>query len=739
VLGYVRHLALDYADISVLKYLAHAGVQPTSLRIRSFSPTGRINEISWPIGARVSRLSLPVHSGYTEKLVDLFPRPLTHLEISAVGKALLARNRSSLRSLTVLGWDDDSAVSDLIEFFDSKPPLRVLSFSRMNISNAPAILRLGESNPTNVWPPIRILTLHVYSASCLAILAGVTSTVRSLRLEFMHAYEGHETLQLALNNAGAAGFLGLRDLAIVQWGGRQLSAAQLSNVVACCPNLETLDLRVKLESLRPLEALASLQFLNVYATLTLYRALIKEVVDLVLQRDDGAVQTKALHAFVHSSPARPEFSEPAQREALAMRNAVKAAEARTGGRLQFMVDVDDMPSNSAASAHSPASAGSRRAAASQSEAAAAAADRHLSAIAGASQGSPGCSAGDRLASVAETVVRAPSYNPNPGRIRFTSMMSNMPVPLGDQPWPPPLPAIPRRARLPRLIDISMLEYLAHAGVQPTSLRLCCLTLKGRLVEILRPIGARVSRLSLHVQTDDAEGLVDLFPGPLTHLEISAVGRVLLMRNRVSLRSLTVLGWNDSAVSDLIEFFDSKPPLRALSFSRLNVRGASWQAILAGVASTVQSLRLGFRSFSKILPHEALQLALSNARRHRLSCAAQLSDVVACCPNLETLDLRVNVESLRPLEALASLRFLTLRMMFPWLTRALFEDAVDLVLQRDGGAVQTKALRVFVAVRPQNLPTQREEMALLKTAKAAEARTSGRLQFVVEVDLLPAYF
>ncbi|KAJ1555816.1 hypothetical protein HK405_012496 [Cladochytrium tenue] len=395
VLGYVRHLTLDYANISILKYLAHAGVQPTSLRISSFSPTGKINQISWPIGARVSRLSLPEHSGYTEKLVDLFPGPLTHLEISTVGKALLARNRSSLRSLAVLRWDDDSAVSELIEFFDSKPPLRVLSISQLNITNAPAILRaiqtgcgqtltefrldyprhgmksqppnadllisfisglsklekltislgqgLGESNSTNVWPPIRILILDIYSASCLAILAGVTSTVRSLRLEFMHAYEGHETLQLALNNAGAAGFRGLRDLAIAQWGGRQLSAAQLSNVVACCPNLETLDLRVYVESLRPLEALASLQFLNIYASLTLYRALIEEVVDLVLQRDDGAVQTKPLQAFVYSSPARPENSEPAQREALAMRNAVKDAEARTGGRLQFMIDVDQMP------------------------------------------------------------------------------------------------------------------------------------------------------------------------------------------------------------------------------------------------------------------------------------------------------------------------------------------------------------------------------------------------------------
>ncbi|KAJ1567457.1 hypothetical protein HK405_005895 [Cladochytrium tenue] len=116
--------------------------------------------------------------------------------------------------------------------------------------------------------------------------------------------------------------------------------------------------------------------------------------------------------------------------------------------------------------------------------------------------------------------------------------------------------------------------------------------------------------------------------------------------------------------------------------------------------------------------------------------AELAEVVDFCPNLETLELRADLESLQPLEALVRLRYLNLH-MYLWNARHLIDEAADLVLKRDHSTTQDKKLRVFLCD-----DSERAHKAALSksvTVKKAVSRTGGRVQFVDHQFDLPTYF
>ncbi|KAJ1564551.1 hypothetical protein HK405_014582 [Cladochytrium tenue] len=183
-------------------------------------------------------------------------------------------------------------------------------------------------------------------------------------------------------------------------------------------------------------------------------------------------------------------------------------------------------------------------------------------------------------------------------------------------------------------------------------------------------------------------------------------------------------------------------------------------LLAGSSATIQSLYLGgvlrpVRKHARLPIHQAISLALTAARtvcfpvlRNIATSewytdfdpltAAQLDGLVSGCPNLETLSLCGEVESLKPLLALPRLRRLNLEGPLGRYPGPV-DDAVDLVLLRDdektaGG--KPPALRVFLCDKREGL-----DYAPLTRHRAEEAseRTSGRVRIVESQHLLPRYF
>ncbi|KAJ1559767.1 hypothetical protein HK405_009427 [Cladochytrium tenue] len=393
LVGYVRHLALDSSRIKVLEEIARAGGRPTSLDIHFLTTVSKVMEAMGQIGDNVTHLTVHGDPRDAEKLASLFPGPLSFLCSDTIGRVLLKRNCSSLRSLTAFFWED-SAIPELIEFFGSKPPLRALSLYFWSDNQAPSVLQAirdgcGETltefrmvcrSPKHdrglltagfllyiltglrklerlsvsfecvvsesismpvptTWPPITVLKLNGLGVPCLQILAGVASTIRSLHLCFNREADDLplKPLQNVLNAVGAPCFSGLRNLQIEMLGMDSLTTAKLAEVVDFCPNLETLELRADLESLQPLEALVRLRYLNLHMYLWNARHLIDEAADLVLQRDHSTTQVEKLRVFLCDDSRR------AHRAALSKSVKVKKAARRTGGRVQFFDRQLDLP------------------------------------------------------------------------------------------------------------------------------------------------------------------------------------------------------------------------------------------------------------------------------------------------------------------------------------------------------------------------------------------------------------
>ncbi|KAJ1549314.1 hypothetical protein HK405_005659 [Cladochytrium tenue] len=394
VLGYVRYLDLYHNDISVCEYIA-LRLRPSTLKLTYSITVDELVAALQPIGANVSHLSVRGQDSDADKIASLFPGRLLQLDSDSVGKVLLARNLSSLRILSIVDWQH-SAIPALVDFFGSNPPLHVLSLRNGNLADIPSVLQaiktgcsrtltqfsmsyplvrdegeildadlllsivsglpklehltltlgyaLGKSISTpapTVWPPITTLRLHIYSTAILKILAGVASTIKSLRLDFLYTAEilSHEALRLALKDVDATCFPHLRNLQLVEWRKRtKIAATELEEMVTFFPRLETLELYASLESLRPLGALASLRRLNVQKFLWSSSSLIAEAADLILQRDCSDAAAKVLRVFLCD-----DWYGGEEWAALAASDAASAATSHTGDRLQFVLRGCDMP------------------------------------------------------------------------------------------------------------------------------------------------------------------------------------------------------------------------------------------------------------------------------------------------------------------------------------------------------------------------------------------------------------